>query len=93
MSRIIWQKLLWFKKHKEYAESAIEYEEQECPDCIARKNKLKQLTKALNESVKLQSHYAGLLNMHDEGGRMMFASSDEWLERLRYLKYLKHLKV
>jgi len=86
MSRIIWQKLLWFKKHKKYAESVTEYKEQECPDCLVYKDKLKQLVEALSESVKLQSHYAGLLNMHDEGGRMMFANSDEWLKRLKHLK-------
>lgn len=41
-----------------------------------------QLWRALEESVKLQSHYALLLNSHDCGRRMQFASADEWLARL-----------
>jgi len=38
---------------------------------------------ALEESVKLQSHYAGLLNIYDGGERMQFASAKEWTDRLR----------
>lgn len=41
---------------------------------------------ALEESVKLQSHYAELLNMYDGGQRMPFASAQEWLDRLDTLK-------
>jgi hypothetical protein len=37
---------------------------------------------ALRESVKLQSHYADLLNMYDEGRRRTFVSAEEWIERL-----------
>ena len=37
---------------------------------------------ALAESVKLQSHYAGLLNMHDGGRRLQFDSADGWIQRL-----------
>ena len=40
------------------------------------------LEKSLKESVKLQSHYANLLNMHDGGERMIFKNIDEWIERL-----------
>lgn len=40
-----------------------------------------ELRHALEESVKLQSHYATLLNMHDSGQRMTF-TADTWLERL-----------
>lgn len=40
------------------------------------------LRSALSESVKLQSHYAELLNMHDGGRRLRFASADEWIARL-----------
>jgi hypothetical protein len=43
---------------------------------------IKMEPSALDESVNLQSHYAGLLNMHDGGQRMQFASGDEWLARL-----------
>ena len=41
---------------------------------------------ALRQSVKLQSHYAKLLNMHDGGERMQFASAEEWMARLAELK-------
>jgi len=46
-------------------------------------NKLKE---ALEESVKLQSHYAGILNMYDGGERMQFKNADEWMKRLESLK-------
>lgn len=42
-----------------------------------------ELFVALRESVKLQSHYAMLLNMHDDGERMQFAGPEEWITRLR----------
>lgn len=38
---------------------------------------------ALEESLKLQSHYAELLNMHDGGQRVSFHSVEAWLERLK----------
>lgn len=41
-----------------------------------------ELRHALEESVKLQSHYASLLNMHDGGERMCF-TVDLWIARLR----------
>lgn len=44
-----------------------------------------ELYYALEESVKLQSHYADLLNMYDNGERMKFKNAREWLERLRKL--------
>lgn len=37
---------------------------------------------ALEESVKLQTHYAELLNMHDGGERKGFDSAQAWLDRL-----------
>ena len=42
-----------------------------------------ELALALDESVKLQSHYAMLLNMHDGGERMQFANAAAWIARLR----------
>ena len=42
-----------------------------------------ELMLALIESVKLQSHYAMLLNMHDGGERMQFSCPAEWIERLK----------
>lgn len=38
-----------------------------------------ELRKALEESVKLQSHYAQLLNMHDGGSRMEFKTAYDWM--------------
>lgn len=43
---------------------------------------LRDLWAALEESVKLQSHYAGLLNMHDGGDRKQFTDAQEWMDRL-----------
>lgn len=43
------------------------------------------LRDALDESVRLQSHYAALLNDYDGGKRMRF-NSDAWLTRLRALR-------
>lgn len=37
---------------------------------------------ALAESLKLQSHYAVLLNHHDGGTRLIFPTVDAWLDRL-----------
>lgn len=41
-----------------------------------------QLMVALAESVKLQSHYAALLNSYDGGERMVFVSPGHWMARL-----------
>lgn len=50
----------------------------------ARSNfKNEELTIALQESLKLQSHYAKLLNMYDSGKRMQFDSMHAWIARLR----------
>jgi hypothetical protein len=43
-------------------------------------------TVALQESVKLQSHYAALLNGDDGGRRIGFADAQAWLDRLAELK-------
>ena len=53
---------------------------EQCPQ-----HPMHQLREALEESVKLQSHYAGLLNMHDGGQRIQFANADAWLKRLQAL--------
>jgi hypothetical protein len=44
------------------------------------------LVDALEESVKLQAHYAKLLNMHDGGCRHAFFDGKEWMERLAKAK-------
>ena len=46
---------------------------------------VERLKAGLDKSVRLQSHYAGLLNMHDGGKRMQFATADAWLDRLMAL--------
>jgi hypothetical protein len=38
---------------------------------------------ALAESLKLQEHYAELLNQHDGGKRKLFKTVDSWEARLR----------
>jgi len=43
---------------------------------------MNKLETALAESVKLQSHYAKLLNQYDGGERIVFKSFTEWIERL-----------
>ena len=42
----------------------------------------------LDESIRLQSHYADLLNMQDGGQRIIFKNSDEWIKRLDALGLL-----
>lgn len=51
----------------------------------ARRDADDELRQALEESVKLQTHYADLLNMHDGGSRLTFTDADAWLARLREL--------
>jgi hypothetical protein len=53
---------------------------------------VKELERALEESVKLQSHYANLLNMHDGGQRLDFENSTQWIARLRETMGLVELK-
>jgi hypothetical protein len=45
-----------------------------------------ELWAALMASVKLQSHYARLLNMLDDGERMTFEDAEAWLARLRQVQ-------
>jgi hypothetical protein len=44
---------------------------------------------ALNESLKLQAHYAELLNMHDGGQRKIFNTIQDWTDRLVETKTIK----
>lgn len=43
------------------------------------------LSIALEESVKLQSHYASILNQYDGGQRLQFDCAERWLRRLALL--------
>jgi len=44
---------------------------------------MNELRVALKESLKLQSHYARLLNQYDGGERMPFDTIEDWIQRLR----------
>jgi hypothetical protein len=48
---------------------------------------LQVLRHALDKSVKLQSHYAKLLNDFDGGKRTPFASPEAWIDRLQVLAF------
>ena len=61
----------------------LERVQQHLQHTIAERDALRA---ALDESVKLQSHYADLLNMYDDGQRIIFKSSKEWLERFATLE-------
>jgi hypothetical protein len=43
------------------------------------------LRRALDESLKLQAHYAKVLNMWDGGDRLIFENAEEWIERTKVL--------
>ena len=51
----------------------------------------KELELALKESLKLQSHYANLLNMYDGGKRRGFLTVDSWIERLKETGTIKEV--
>jgi hypothetical protein len=52
-------------------------------DILPKDEIIKELRQALLRSLELQSHYAKLLNMHDGGERIGFASIEAWLERIK----------
>ncbi len=45
------------------------------------KNQIAKLKDSLEKSVKLQGHYAKLLNMFDGGERIIFKDAEEWMNR------------
>lgn len=47
-----------------------------------------ELLIALEESIRLQSHYASLLNQYDLGRRIVFPNVQSWLDRLHETKTL-----
>lgn len=47
-----------------------------------------ELLAALDESVRLQSHYALLLNQYDGGARLAFGGADAWLQRLDTIDHI-----
>ncbi len=58
----------------------------DCDMIVLSRDEEKALREALAESVKLQAHYAELLNGWDGGSRMIFKTSQEWLDRLAVCK-------
>ena len=46
------------------------------------KDEIDRLRRGLEESVKIQAHYAHLLNGYDDGKRIAFLDGDAWLKRL-----------
>jgi hypothetical protein len=44
-----------------------------------------EVYQALEESIKLQAHYARILNMYDGGKRIEFRNASDWLHRIRKL--------
>jgi len=49
---------------------------------VQHENHIDKLENALFESLKLQSYYADLLNMYDNGKRLQFKTIGDWLKRL-----------
>jgi len=49
-------------------------------------NRITELENALGESLRLQAHYAELLNLYDGGCRRKFVTIDSWLKRLKEVK-------
>lgn len=54
--------------------------------CVLARDRIIQLSEAVKESVKLQSHYARLLNTYDGGQRLQFDTVESWMERLALVK-------
>ena len=48
-----------------------------------------ELLIALRESVRLQTHYAKLLNVWDQGHRVGFTDAEAWIERLKQTGHLR----
>ena len=53
------------------------------PVVITTENEAQLRDEALDELIKLSSHYAELLNQYDGGKRIIFATADDWLKRLK----------
>lgn len=55
------------------------------------KHNYKQIIIAFAESIKLQAHYAELLNTYDGGNRKIFRSPADWVDRLIETKTIQPL--
>ena len=80
----------------DYGYGSADMEEDDCGDYVkfddysllqAKNARLKEL---LDESFKLQVHYAELLNMHDGGERIVFENIEQFEERLKTVKANYH---
>lgn len=58
--------------------------EEGCLVCL--RAEIEHLRTALDKSVTLQTHYAGLLNDYDGGRRLLFTDGEHWMARLRSLE-------
>jgi hypothetical protein len=74
------------EKRCEQLVAALRYAESQATLLASRQEEIERVKAGLIESVKLQSHYAELLNMHDGGQRIAFKDADEWIERLKEVK-------
>ena len=70
------------KQHRDAEEKRLQNAVETLVEVVEERDRLKA---ALDESVRLQSHYAMLLNMYDGGKRIEFANSEAWLARLALL--------
>jgi hypothetical protein len=76
-----------------YCEDPDNCEYADCPTAFCDRDGspreiISTLEIALAESLKLQAHYAQLLNMHDGGERMIFISVESWIKRLKEIKMI-----
>jgi hypothetical protein len=58
---------------------------------ISALNEIAILRIALEESLRLQSHYASMLNGYDGGDRMVFNFCSEWIDRLEKIGRIKNV--
>lgn len=73
---IKYRRVVWPDSEKVTGEKVGEY-------YVEAMKTIEELRAALDASVKLQSHYAELLNMYDGGERMTFKDGYEWVARLK----------
>lgn len=66
------------KRRKKVKKSVLDYEARKMPSPT-----YEEIWKALEESIALQAHYAGLLNEYDGGKRIVFRNVYHWLDRVK----------
>lgn len=78
-------------EHREIAAKAFEYADAKALEFCTKV--IHEFEIALEESLKLQSHYAFLLNSYDGGERKDFKSVAEWIDRLKTYGTIKSYYV